>query len=294
MPSKIKIFMWRLLRNSLPMRPNLLRRGIKTDLVCVTCSQESETTEHIFFLCPYARLIWALSGLPIGFISPNSTVGIWNWFKQVKEKLESCQFETFIFLCWSIWNHRNKVLHGFKVEDPALEVQSLLRYVDDTRKAGGSLQIRDIHRNVSWNPPLQDSIKINFDASFISSTGVASAGIVARNATGQILWWRIRKLRHGGSAENAEAFAAWHAIILAHEKGWKSIFIEGDSLSVIQGLSGTNHILSTAGHYIDVARRFKIFFDKLDFFHINREGNSLAHRIASWKDYDSEGCSLPF
>ncbi|XP_058760640.1 uncharacterized protein LOC131633987 [Vicia villosa] len=60
-PSKIKIFGWRLLHDRLPTRKQLLRRGIiehNHEALCVFCGQVSEDPYHLFLLCPEIQRVW--------------------------------------------------------------------------------------------------------------------------------------------------------------------------------------------------------------------------------------------
>jgi hypothetical protein len=57
-PSKVKVFGWRLLLKKLPTRAALSRRGIldnQHDLRCVFCSLSIEDTTHLFFSCPFIQ-----------------------------------------------------------------------------------------------------------------------------------------------------------------------------------------------------------------------------------------------
>ncbi|KAL6532627.1 hypothetical protein OROHE_014049 [Orobanche hederae] len=48
---------------------------------------------------------------------------------QVRQNLDGEQFEKFMIMCWGIWSHRNKVLHGVNVGDPATEVEAIFRFL---------------------------------------------------------------------------------------------------------------------------------------------------------------------
>ena len=65
-PEKVSLFVWRLLRNRLPSKDNLLRRNILhvNDLACVTGCGASETAKHLFLDCDLSYSMWLL---------------IWNW-----------------------------------------------------------------------------------------------------------------------------------------------------------------------------------------------------------------------
>lgn len=60
-PSKLKIFGWRLLRDRLPTRKQLLRRKIilqNQEALCVFCEQHIEEPNHLFILCPKIQRLW--------------------------------------------------------------------------------------------------------------------------------------------------------------------------------------------------------------------------------------------
>jgi hypothetical protein len=59
-PNKVQMFIWRLAHNSLPVRRNLARRGIKTDTLCPVCNRLDEDCSHIFFKFKYVKHCWRL------------------------------------------------------------------------------------------------------------------------------------------------------------------------------------------------------------------------------------------
>ncbi|WVZ60625.1 hypothetical protein U9M48_010618, partial [Paspalum notatum var. saurae] len=54
-PNKVKMFMWRLAHNSLPVRRNLVRRGVRLDTICPLCKRLDEDCGHIFFKCEHVK-----------------------------------------------------------------------------------------------------------------------------------------------------------------------------------------------------------------------------------------------
>jgi len=60
LPSKVSLMVWRLLRNRLPTRDNLLRRGV-IHIDASTCAAgcgASETTLHLFLKCDVSSRLW--------------------------------------------------------------------------------------------------------------------------------------------------------------------------------------------------------------------------------------------
>jgi len=82
-PSKVSVFVWRLLRNRLSTKDNLLRRRIISheDSACVAGCGKQETTNHLFLGCDIFGLLWAQVWLWLG-ISSVSQVDITQHFTQ--------------------------------------------------------------------------------------------------------------------------------------------------------------------------------------------------------------------
>ncbi|MCI43347.1 70 kDa peptidyl-prolyl isomerase, partial [Trifolium medium] len=61
-PLKVSIFAWRLLRDRLPTKVNLVTRGIITppDHHCVSGCGGVESTHHLFLSCSYFGSLWSL------------------------------------------------------------------------------------------------------------------------------------------------------------------------------------------------------------------------------------------
>jgi len=62
-PNKVRMFIWRFVHNSLPVKRNLVRRGVKVDTLCPMCKRLDEDCGHLFFKCKYAKLCWRLMNM---------------------------------------------------------------------------------------------------------------------------------------------------------------------------------------------------------------------------------------
>ena len=74
-PSKVSVFVWRLLRNRLPTKDNLVRRGVlrHTEAVCVSGCGSSETTTHLFMDCNVFGSLWSYVWIWLGISSVSSS-----------------------------------------------------------------------------------------------------------------------------------------------------------------------------------------------------------------------------
>lgn len=61
--NKMKHFLWRMAHDSLALRANLERRGMKIGTQCVVCTSTYEDGAHLFFKCKCVREIWRSLGM---------------------------------------------------------------------------------------------------------------------------------------------------------------------------------------------------------------------------------------
>ena len=74
-PSKVSLLAWRLFRNRIPTKDNLVHRGVlpSTDMSCVFGCGSSESAVHLFIHCSFSGTLWALvsNWLSISFVHPS-------------------------------------------------------------------------------------------------------------------------------------------------------------------------------------------------------------------------------
>ncbi|KAL0443870.1 UNVERIFIED_CONTAM: hypothetical protein Slati_2109700 [Sesamum latifolium] len=63
-PPKIALFAWMCVWDALPTTTNLKQRGANVTDGCINYPEEAEDSLHALFSCSFARLVWAVSGLP--------------------------------------------------------------------------------------------------------------------------------------------------------------------------------------------------------------------------------------
>lgn len=62
-PPKVRIFLWRVLREVLPCKSSLLRRHVELDPTCPVCATAEESAFHVLYSCSFARSCWLLSSV---------------------------------------------------------------------------------------------------------------------------------------------------------------------------------------------------------------------------------------
>lgn len=69
LPRKIKLFLWRSCRNSLPIGQNLMKRNIQVSPLCTICGLDLEIATHNLWCCQYAQKVWSVS--PVSHLTQN-------------------------------------------------------------------------------------------------------------------------------------------------------------------------------------------------------------------------------
>jgi hypothetical protein len=109
-PLKIKIFMWFLSNKVLLTKDNLAKRSWMGCTKCCFCG-EQESVEHLFLLCPFAKIIWRIVYFAYNLPPPSSITNMFgNWLYGV-DKTSKCRIRIGVSaLCWAIWRCRNNVV----------------------------------------------------------------------------------------------------------------------------------------------------------------------------------------
>nr|GEY87256.1 RNA-directed DNA polymerase, eukaryota [Tanacetum cinerariifolium] len=117
LPKKINIFIWKALRDRLPTRWNLSRKGIELDtLLCPICDSNIETVDHTFWTCSLATSIWnkIFDWLDIDAPSPVHIHDIFTWINDLR--VSTTKKSILEVICgvalWALWQFRNGLVFG--------------------------------------------------------------------------------------------------------------------------------------------------------------------------------------
>ncbi|XP_033128225.1 uncharacterized protein LOC117125827 [Brassica rapa] len=116
-PPKLKHFLWQLVTGCVAVKKNLQARGLTGDICCARCGANEESINHVFFECPPAVQVWALSQIPSNpaiFPTESLFTNMDYLFWRVLPQLEDHQFA---WILWYIWKGRNnKVFSNLDID----------------------------------------------------------------------------------------------------------------------------------------------------------------------------------
>lgn len=180
-PKKMIHFLWRLGHNTLALRVNLRRRGMKIDTKCVMCERYDEDGAHLFFKCKGVRQVWANLQLDELW---KELAGLFS-VREVMEAILKLNVEMqrkVITLLYLWWSERCGVREGEQRKDSDCLARWVGSYETEwskskQTKADGEFQAKISKR---WSPPPENLVKINCDGAFFSNTRSGGWGFLIR------------------------------------------------------------------------------------------------------------------
>lgn len=164
------------------------------------------------------------------------------------EKLKLCKqspasedFAVISICCalWTIWKQRSSAIFDKKEPNPIATILQVNSLILDLVKINEDRILPRVPRppksqySKFWRPPRPDYVKINTDAGFDVHRQIGSAGIVARNHKGEIVFG-LTKMFPASSPLIAEALAFREAAAVAVSFGIARVVIESDCLEVVR------------------------------------------------------------
>ncbi|XP_026434571.1 uncharacterized protein LOC113332111 [Papaver somniferum] len=197
-PNRVQLFIWKCLRDIVPVRGKLVSYKSDIDSKCSLCSNSTETISHLLVECTYARSIWNALNVHIADVTQNFvTLQDWiiSWFytdadvnKNINYISDSLVFKLMCAV-WYIWKDRCSWI--FQSEKPNMN-RTLSRIHNLVKQCEFSATSSSVPRNrfilsKIWFPPGIGYIKVNIDASYDYETRKGSIGLIVRDHAGYAL-----------------------------------------------------------------------------------------------------------
>uniref|UniRef100_A0A2N9FG05 RNase H type-1 domain-containing protein n=1 Tax=Fagus sylvatica TaxID=28930 RepID=A0A2N9FG05_FAGSY len=147
---------------------------------------------------------------------------------------------------------------------------------NDIQDVGATLD----RTQVKWFASSNCRFKINYDGAVFQERNKASIGVVIRDEQGLPLASMTKKIRYPHSVEGVEALAARSTIQFALDIGIQEGEVEGDSTTIVNAFKTDCHCHAPFGLAIEATKTLSDQFTKIQFNHVKRQGNALAHALA--------------
>ncbi|CAN1225361.1 Putative ribonuclease H protein At1g65750 [Linum grandiflorum] len=285
LPPKILHFLWRLLRDVLPTRGRLRRRGLDISDVCGICGQGYEEDWHLFLECPMVEQGWRSTGMldRLRTINPAATeLRDWIWSCISSQPKDVCHKVLAGF--WCIWRERNNRVWNSKTTFIQRVLEDCWAYIGEWKQVSStkSHQPPTISSPycVKWHPPPPSRLKCNVDVALFAPQNRTGIGLVIRDELGTIIHYRMQTRPGLLTAKEGEAWSLLEAARWIQGLHLSHVSFEGDSQILMQALQRHDEDLTEYG---DIVKNCKALLQDLDnsvYCFVRRARNKVAHTLA--------------
>ncbi|CAL0329797.1 unnamed protein product [Lupinus luteus] len=286
----------------MPTDENLQTINCTLVSMCSLCNKDNENNNHLFLNCPFANAIWNwfnnLFSWRLDTTSFNNLLLVCNanWSAQTRDVFIATIIHTVSTMWWCINQARfeskhRSVIHAISrikiaaslsgntsksMASPSVKELCILKALNVTLNYSEAPKIIEM----IWKRPTHDRIKINCDGAARGCPGIAGGGTIFRNYKGDVLAC-FSDFYENQEALYGELNTTIEAIQFAYKKGWKKVWLEVDSSTVVDIFKRkTNPPWKLISKWI-LCQDTMQFMDCYT-LHIYREGNSCADKLANY------------
>jgi ribonuclease HI len=281
-PSKLRIFAWRLARSSLPTGEERKRRHMSTTASCPICNAACDSWGHSLLECNMARSVWSLwDEEDVEPLMVDEATDPKLWLMSLSNTLPQRKFVQVLVTLWAIWWARRKAIHEEEFQSPLSTFLSIQNYISEIEwekkepaKPGASR-----NKDAKWLPPDVGFCKINVDGAVAKSCVRGAVGAVCRDERGRFLGASAVVYAGVTDPTMLEAYACKEALELVEDLSQHKLMIASDCLNVINDIRAKFY----KGYYCMILRDIeqrRVSFQATKYGHEQREANGEAHRLA--------------
>ena len=278
-PSKVRMFLWRLAHQSLPTGDVRHHRHMADTSVCSICGAE-DSWRHSLLNCTMSRCVWALANEGVtqhmNMIEEPSAK---QWIFSLIDTLDHADFVEMVVTLWAIWYARRRLIHEGEQQSPMSTFMFVRSFLDDLAQtpapSNGQRRMAPIAPALKWIKPPSGCAKINADAAIAKTGEGGSLAVVCRSEDGVFLGASAITMHGSYTPPAMEALACREALALAQDLNIQNICVATDCLEVINNLEKPYF-----GHYGVITREIKEtarLFLRVVFRHEGRVSNGEAH-----------------
>jgi ribonuclease HI len=182
------------------------------------------------------------------------------------------------------WHRRNEVVHSGILTHPVQLVRVAVASLDDFKRVNqrGGVQVEASENSAveNWKPPLENTLKINWDAAVDSKKGIVGLGIIVRDERGDFIEAETKYMAIHIETVVAEILATLTALIFCMEQGYQKAILEGDAKQVVNLINSKEPCNCGYGHLVEDIWEGSRSSSEIRFQHVRRTANKAAHELA--------------
>lgn len=282
-PPKIRIFLWRAMRDFISSHANLKSHHVLTDPSCSFCKFHYASTSHTLIFCPMVVHIWKDS-IFWTHLKLLKDASFFECVDYLSSKTERDDFALFSIICWAIWKECRRRNHDDSEKFGFINVNGVFAYAENIRiQRPQSLDTgfgNVLPSDHLWFPPPFNHVRLDVDDAFDAVFNKFSVGVVIRDFQGRLCAFKAGPIRNPGYVDGAELMAIRSGLDLCQHMGFSNVLVFSDCLNVVKDVSQG---VGGLGQCDVVAYEIRSMLELpqfLSFNHMRRSANNIAHTLA--------------
>ncbi|KAJ3697709.1 hypothetical protein LUZ61_001414 [Rhynchospora tenuis] len=277
---RTRVFLWKIVKNALPVDHTLCTRMGKTPQGCALCGYYVEDVVHTLFKCPRAQQVWLCSDF--GLRTDDLLENPQHLLTMLIPGLTHKQLSSFAALVWHLWKARCREVYEGKKFRPQQVVQSAQDLAHTMRIAPSA-----VLTTLANSPPqASDSHFVCYsDGSWISNAG-EGAGLAAIIFTSsqKLVKYQI-SVATASSPFHTEVLALKLAVQMTVAEGIDDCCFLTDCKELCDVLNGYAGVISVEWRAYDDMLQLMDMMKRSPRFncaYVNRDSNQLADSLAKF------------
>ncbi|OVA03269.1 Ribonuclease H domain [Macleaya cordata] len=198
-------------------------------------------------------------------------------------------------ISWFVWKSRCSEMFQGDCSTPLQTAQEAILMIQNQNRvltSSPNSTLTNTNRITCWRPPSSQALKLNIDASFLSSTVFAGIGILIRDNADSFKAANCIQLR-ASSSKHAEGLALLAAVEWARDLNLTRVIFESDAQSVINYINHETGILDWRCKIIlKDCKTIILSFEFVEFTYTIREFNRPADTLAKAARLSTTGSAV--
>ena len=288
-PNKIRMFLWRLAKHSLPTEDVRAHRNIVTSSTCGLCGVE-DSWRHSLLECSMFRCIWAMvDGELAEHLCETTEPSAKQWLFSMIDTLSHAAFVRLAVTLWATWWARRKAIHEAIYQSPSSTHQFIARYLADLELLPKKLERAT--RQPRGGPirpkaPPTGFSKIHVDAAVPKLHNQGAAAAVCRDISGNYVGSSALVIHGITDPTVLETIACREGLSLAQDLMLQNFVLVSDSKQVVDDIKKSSQ--GAHGAIITENRQCLLVFNCNITFE-GRSTNKDADRLAKFAQSLDQG-----
>ena len=148
------------------------------------------------------------------------------------------------------------------------------------------MESMEIQLITNGEPPQEDHLKLNVDASVVAGQNSFAVGMVLRNSQGHFIAGKIMRFSQNYAISGAvivleaELTGIWEAMVWSRDVAESPVIVESDSLLSIQAINNGHDNILESGDLVQQCQEEIRSSSRISVSHVKKQANKVAHNLA--------------